>query len=110
MGKAVAAAAMQRKMGMLVNRKAILAAAVGLVVLAGCNHNTQGADNVISVADNKADAMQDNASAMRDEASNMGGMAGNAMDNAAAALDNHADQVRSDAGNKADALNKAVKN
>lgn len=97
-------------MGMLVNRKMIFAAASGLLALTACNHNTQGADNVISVADNKADAMEANASAMKDEATNMGGMAGNAMDNAAAALDNHADQVRSDAGNKADALNKAVKN
>lgn len=39
----------------------------------------------------------------------MDGIAGNAMDNAAAALDNDAGQVRSDDGNKADALNKAVK-
>ncbi len=91
------------------NKKTIVAVGACLLSLAACNHNTQGADNVISVADNKADAMQANASALRDVGGNMGGMAENAMDNQAEALDNKADAVRSDAGNKADALNKAVK-
>jgi hypothetical protein len=108
--------AMQRRLriaasreGTIVNKKLICAALGSLALLSACNHNTQGADNVLSVADNKADAMQDNASALRDEANNMGGAAANKMDNAAAALDNRADQVRSDAANQADALNNAVK-
>ena len=90
---------------MLMTKKLLLLAGVGMLALSACNkHDTPAAENVAAAADNTADAMDANASNIHDMADNAGAAVEAKIDNKADAVSNKADAVRAAGENKADAI------